>query len=477
GKVKDITSKYANGLASLDIGVKIPLANDTIALEDVFLEVRGAVRGNSTYFLTVGSDFELHILKEFGSNVFRTKLNLKDSAMDFSTIDFIKGRGQQLDISLEIVDSDSGRILLDNILVSGDLLNINGDGVIDNGKFTGLWLEKVRYGENSFNIIYRIDKNSRVNVRLEGDSMCFNRKLTKKDLDSYLDQYLATGKNSNSDFPLGNAEYSLSLKELLINGEYRLKNLALSALVENGGIRHLRAKIQRNNSETTSFDVSRVDESTGDIKYNIVAECSNFGELLSELNISNNLIYGDLKIEAVLDRNNILTGEIGLRNGFNYLMEKTEQKNTKFFNHIMNNSEVPESLKNTVKNQSTIGFSKLEAKFKLADGLVTISDCLLSTDDVLGIGMSGKGDMDIGSGRIKFSGLMVPLEKINTMFGLNRIPLVGDLIFGSKGGGLMAIGYEFSRANFNSDYNLRIIPSTIIDPFSLKNFLLIFLLL
>jgi hypothetical protein len=247
--------------------------------------------------------------------------------------------------------------------------------------------------------------------------------------------------------------------------------------VEKGGIKHLWARTQRNDNNVASLDISSVNDSKDLIKYNITVECLNFGKFLSELNLSDNLIYGDLYLDASLDRNNVLRGDLKLKNGFNYLIEETGDRNTKFLNYVMNNDEVPDSLKKTLKNQNTMGFEKLRASFELADNILRVDDLLLNADDVLGLGISGEGDMNIESGKIKFSGLIVPLEKINTIFGMNKIPILGDMLFGNRGGGLMAIGYEFTKDSFGSSYDFRITPSSIINPFSLKNFLFIFLLL
>jgi hypothetical protein len=475
-KIKEITLNYLNGPASLDINVKIPLANDSIALKDVFIEIGGEVIKNDTFFLATDSNLKLHVLKDFLSETFRTKLDLEDSIINWATIDFIKKRGEQLDLSLEIVDSDSG-ILLNNILASGAGLNFFGEGLLAGEKLSGLQLKNVNYGKNSFSINYVIDENFGANLELGGDSININLNIAEKASGDYIKQYLMENMSSNADSPMNNIKYNVFLKNVLINGEYNLENLALEGLVKDGLIRYIKAKTQKNGGSTAFFDLTQIDRAGDDIKYSIAASCSNFGQFLSELNMTDTLIHGDLHIDAAIASNGVIAGEIGLRDGFSYIIGKSNQRDTKFFNYIMNSKDVPDNLKNILKHQSTLSFNKLEAKFKLTNSILAIDDFLLSTNDVLGIGLSGAGDMDVKNGKIKFSGLMVPLEKINTMFGLDKVPIIGNFLFGGKGGGLMAIGYRFTKDSSDSDYNFKIIPSTLINPISLKNFLLIFLLL
>ncbi|MDR3078660.1 MAG: hypothetical protein LBU15_01330 [Rickettsiales bacterium] len=474
--VRNVTSKYADGLATLDVSVKIPLARDVIALSDVFIRVAGDVRGNNTSLLKNNSDFGLQVLKEFGSDRFEVEFGLEDSLVAFRAVDFVKPRGQSLNLSLEIEDSDGAGVVLDKILASGETLGFEGKGLLKNGSLSRLEIKNLNLRGNSFDINYRTAEGGRVEVGVKGDSLEFAGKMAGKELGKRLASYLTPSKSANADFALDSATYRLFIGNSMVGG-YSLKNLSLEAVVENGVIERLWVRTPREDGNTAFLSLARVEESKSSDRYSIVVECPNFGKFLSEINLTDNLIYGDLHLEASLDRNNVLRGNLELKNGFHYLFEGMESKNSKLFSYIMNSEDVPGSLKNTLKSQNTVGFEKLRADFELNANVLRVSNLALGVNYVLGLGASGGGTMDIESGKIRFSGMIIPLEKINTVFGISKVPILGDVLFGNRGGGLIAMDYEFTKEGYGSSYDLRIVPSNVTNPLSLGNFIFIFLLL
>ncbi|MDR2077969.1 MAG: DUF3971 domain-containing protein [Rickettsiales bacterium] len=471
-KIEKIVTTYVDGTAFLDVDVKIPI-NDNISLSDTFIEINGEVKNNSTFLLSDQSNFKLSILKKFNSNVFSSEFDLADSNIKFETIDFVKLSGQNLKIGLDIKVIESEKILLDNIVGTGSRLNLKGSGVVKNSLLDELHINNLSYGDNSFSVDYKLEENLRGKIHISGDNLNFNKEIHIDDLKKYL-----SGSPWGPNLILDEGEYSISFKNLLINREYTIKNVDVNASFTAGTIDYLNAKTQRSDSNFMSLDFSKVDEQkNSDYKYMFRVECSNFGKFLSELNITNNLVYGDLYLDGNIGKNDTISGSLRLKNKFSYITETAKHTNVKFFNYILNSSEVPSDIKNNLVNQNTISFARLQADFKLVGNSLWIDNFLLNSDEVLGMGVSGSGSVDIKSGKIHFAGFVIPLEKINMLFGINKIPLVNKLFFGKEQGGLLILGYKFTRDNFDSDYNFEILPSSAINPVSILPILIIFLLL
>ena len=66
------------------------------------------------------------------------------------------------------------------------------------------------------------------------------------------------------------------------------------------------------------------------------------------------------------------------------------------------------------------------------DEIIRIKNFILKSDSLFGVGISGKGKFYINDGKVEFAGLVIPADKINTLFGMNKIPVLDRILFGSK---------------------------------------------
>jgi hypothetical protein len=56
------------------------------------------------------------------------------------------------------------------------------------------------------------------------------------------------------------------------------------------------------------------------------------------------------------------------------------------------------------------------------------------------LGLTAKGRVDVESGNLAISGLVVPAYELNEILG--QIPLIGEFLIGAEGEGLVAVSYQ-----------------------------------
>lgn len=84
-----------------------------------------------------------------------------------------------------------------------------------------------------------------------------------------------------------------------------------------------------------------------------------------------------------------------------------------------------------------IHFSRLEAPFTLADGVLTLKNAHTAGTE---LGITANGQIDIDHSRLALEGTIVPAYALNSVLG--NIPLLGRLFTGGEGGGVFAINYS-----------------------------------
>ncbi len=114
-----------------------------------------------------------------------------------------------------------------------------------------------------------------------------------------------------------------------------------------------------------------------------------------------------------------------------------------------------------------IGFTGLEAPFRLVDGVVEVKDARVYGPD---LGLTAKGEIDLASDTVDIEGTLVPAYIINSI--LSNIPLVGGLLAGEPGGGIFAVTYKMQGPR--DDPKVTANPLTVLAPGFLRKLFNIF---
>ena len=122
-----------------------------------------------------------------------------------------------------------------------------------------------------------------------------------------------------------------------------------------------------------------------------------------------------------------------------------------------------------------ITFNKLRGDIEFQNGTLNINDIAASSGDIFGIGISGNGFMNINYGMIKLEGFIVPLEKLNKLLGLNKIPIINQILFSGEDKGLVTVDYSITKDNYNSNFEFSITKANGINNITPINSMLRFL--
>jgi hypothetical protein len=124
-------------------------------------------------------------------------------------------------------------------------------------------------------------------------------------------------------------------------------------------------------------------------------------------------------------------------------------------------------------NDKTI-FDSVKVDFRYVDGVLNIKSLIANNYK---IGITAKGKIDLKNNIYDIRGMIVQGFIINNLFGIGKIPIIGNvisgLLTGGEGGGLFGIRYEYIRkkgdaeATFETNKVSSFVPTSIKSLFDL----------
>jgi Protein of unknown function/AsmA-like C-terminal region len=109
-----------------------------------------------------------------------------------------------------------------------------------------------------------------------------------------------------------------------------------------------------------------------------------------------------------------------------------------------------------------IGFSILDADFVYLEPRIEIRNARASG---AALGITASGVIDIGADTIDVNGTLVPAYAVNSLLG--RIPVIGDVLVGGRGGGIFAANYQLRGSLENPEVSIN--PLSTLAPGFLRN--------
>lgn len=94
-------------------------------------------------------------------------------------------------------------------------------------------------------------------------------------------------------------------------------------------------------------------------------------------------------------------------------------------------------ISDVLNGKEGISFDRLVLPFEIRDELVTFADARAVGSE---LGITGSGKVDLGNDLLEIEGTLVPAYTINSLVG--KIPVIGEILTGAKGGGLFAASYK-----------------------------------
>jgi hypothetical protein len=193
------------------------------------------------------------------------------------------------------------------------------------------------------------------------------------------------------------------------------------------------------------------------------------------MNLVNNVVGGNLYTVITLDKSSKIDLRMKITDKFEIITKNLKQADV--YRSLLESNDISEKFKKTLLEKNAMNFSKLEANLEVKNNILEIERFLLKGGENGSMGLSGFGKCNLSTGNVEIDGLIIPFDTINTIFGMNKIPLINNLLFQNKDGGLITIAYKFKKASYEENSKFKIIPSSVASPNFMKNILLAFLLL
>ncbi len=179
------------------------------------------------------------------------------------------------------------------------------------------------------------------------------------------------------------------------------------------------------------------------------------GALLKAVGISPNVVGGRLEVSGVTDPaadGRPLTGKLRIRD-FRVV-------NAPLLARVLGVALLT-GIADSLRGEG-VGFSTMEGDFVFKDPTVEVKEARASGAS---IGITASGVIDIGAETLDLQGTIVPAYAVNSLLG--RLPVVGDILVGGKGGGIFAANYKIEGPL--EDPKVSINPLSTLAPGFLRN--------
>ena len=247
----------------------------------------------------------------------------------------------------------------------------------------------------------------------------------------------------HGNFLSDDKQVSLNPVDFLISG--KANKLYLS---EQDGFSDISLNLEKKNGKWENFSgylkgTAPLSFSLNTNKTALDIQTQDVGDFLFRAGFTDRIKGGILNTLLKQDENGNLTGEL--------FIQDYELTKTSFFTQAATLLGIVDALRG-----DTIYFDKAIIPFKLSStNDIEIQDAVASGTAV---GLTARGT--IKSGQIDLSGSVVPAYALNSLLG--KIPLVGTLFSGEKGGGLFGVSYSVIGNLSNPEISFN--PASLLTP-------------
>jgi hypothetical protein len=450
--------KYLNGDSQNSFDIRIPL-NEKITLEDSYIEVNSTVTKLENPY--VKGDLTIFSKKNFGSQNFDTKINLTQSSLLLK--DFNIEKKSQIESGLDFIVrfEDNKNLALKNILLwkkeGKNLAKISGEMKFETSPFwvSEINLKNSNFGKNNYQISYISNsKNLSQSLSIKGKSL---------DLSSAIQQKSFANSGGKK---FVNSQVQIKIENLNLLHFKSLKNLSLFLSCKNNFCKT--ASIAANYGKKQFINLSSKKSSNENL-VEISGQVSDVGYLAEAFGISNTVLDGDAKLKLVhqiVAKKPVLAGEIFINDDITIFENASTKK-------LASNSLFLK-IKDKIFSSQKIIFNSVKIDFFLQNRVLNLKSLVANNYK---IGITAKGEIDLNSGLYNIKGMIVPGFVINNLFGIGKIPILGNLVSGlltgGEGGGVFGIRYQYFKnqgdkeATFKTNKISSFVPTTIKNLFDL----------
>jgi hypothetical protein len=449
--------KYLNGISKTEIEIFIPLVED-LSLKKTFISVKSNISDLSNENLA--GAIAVVTKKDFESNIFSTKIDLKNCEITNKELQIFKNKDENGDLSFDIDLEKDNVVLFKNILLAKSknakiIAQINGEMSFGYSPFNLLKinLKNQNFAKNNFSFNYSFDPaNSTAKASLKGKyfdaSNLLNSKFSNDD-----------SKNSPQKIQINLALDRLELLHKKIFNRVNLNLNCQDGICQSG---NLNANISKQKNIALKIQKNPKNE-----EYLIDGQISDAGFLIEGLGLSNLVTGGNAKInmkQNLVNKKLVLDGEIKINSDITIFENEAVKKLSK--------DNLFSQVKDKIFSSEKTTFGSINIEFLIAENELNIKSLIANN---FKIGVTAKGKINLKNQAMEIKGMIVPGYIINSLFGLSKIPILGSvisgLLTGGEGGGIFSVRYEYVKkagekeGKFSTNKVSAFVPSSIANLF------------
>lgn len=455
---------FINGQAQSKVIVKLPLSSN-LNLSDAMIDVESNILDLSTELMS--GSLQIKATKPSNSKKFTSNINLDNTKITIPALAIEKEPKINASLDFSVIVNDDN-IIIDNISLAKikDLSKFGGEVIkseitgriiynLNENIVSKISLQNNNFGDNNYLFNYK-NNNFFTNYSLSG---------TKLDLASLV-KYKLPIKYSDQ-IRTNNYKIDIDITRALLLNQKQLDNLHININCSAGFCNQGLIKANYNKEQFLNFTISQDRQNDySDIKGKI----TNISYLAEGLDITNLLENGDFDIQAknhFIDNKNQIEGNFKSNDKITFFETKKIKDLAK--------NDLFSQVKDTIFNKGKTIFNDMRGEFIIKSGKIDLQSFIANN---LKVGITARGKIDLKQKNFSFKGMIVPGFIINNLFGIDKIPIVGDVVSGlltggEKGGGLFGIRYYYSKESsineekFETEKIKSFIPTTIKNLFDL----------
>ncbi len=443
-KFGEEVEKYLNGESVSKVLVKIPLYKN-INLKNVFIEINSDVQNaNSEYF---NGKILIHTKKNYLSNKFKSIINFNETYLDLKELSISKNKNEISSLKFIVDVSNDKELLIDKIFLSSSRKNQFLIGKIkflyDKQKFNYVNLQNY-FGRNNYKFKL-IDNSKESRITLTGSRLDLSRLLMKnQDL-------------PKTQFIIPNISVYSSISKIYLANKKVLRNFKANFSCENQiCYRGYVNSILQNSVAAIDFKIQN---------YLISGKVFNIGYILEGLNISNKISGGIAKINVEQSFKNskaTYLGNVKIKNELIFYENNLTKK--------LDKDDLYSKVKDKIFSNNKTVFNNIEIDFVLSENIFEIKSLIANN---FKIGITAKGIFDLAKNSYEIKGMIIPGFIINNLFGVGKIPILGNivsgLLTGGEGGGIFGIKYEYVKLENQKEAEFKTFAVSAFVPVSIRN--------
>jgi hypothetical protein len=450
--------KYLNGNSQNDFDIRIPLHQE-ITLQNSYIAVNSTISSLSNDY--TNGDVKISSKKDFASNDFITSVDLTAANLTAKAFDVVKKAGAEAALNLVVSITNPQKIALKNIVLwkkeAEKISKIAASAEFETSPFllTSLSLSNSNFGKNNYSFSYQANRATNLEkIVIKGQQL---------NLASFIEQkFFAQAPKKTGAF---NSQIQVALSNINLAHNKLLKNFSLFLNCENNLCN--KGKIKGTYSKKQFIEIGIKENPNGLI--GLDGRISDIGYLSEGLGIANTISGGDAKIKMLsklVDKKVASQGSVTIDNNITIYENEAVKRLAK--NNLFS------VVKDKIFSNNKTTFDSVKLEFGIANDVLNIESLVANNYK---IGITAKGAYNFKNNTFDIKGMIVPGFIINNLFGIGKIPILGNvisgLLTGGEGGGVFGIRYQYVKKNPNQEATFEtnkissFVPTTIKSLFDL----------